>query len=294
MRKLCLLSLLLVLSFGASECEKKGGIQDALDGDAATSGTILGTLSQIKTDADIAGVLDGDDQPSGTETNLTPTLVPGSQATTNGGTARITVSAVDEFNVVYVGVAGLQGHYEIPLGGLTTEVELFLTIDQDYRQASINFAISVSDGANIGPIAEQSFIVVIVGSGDIQVSMTFDTNDDLDLYVTGPDNETVFFDNKNAANGGILDLDANMLCGAPAGNSENITWPQGTAPEGTYQVFVNFYLSCSGDPVNYTVTVTVVGNPPEIFTGSYDPDDDDQGTTKRPITTFVVGEEPPP
>jgi hypothetical protein len=281
----------------------KGGVQDALDEGAATSGTIWGHLSQATTAADDLGVLDGDAQPFGTETNLTPTLVAGSLATTNGGTATITVSAASDFSVVYVGIAGLQGHYAIDLGGLTNDVELWLGVDQDYRQGSIDFAVSVGDGANIGPIASQSFIVVIVGSGDVQVSLTFSTSgaeqtwDDVDLWVMDPDDDLVRFDtpnNRTVASGGTLDLDANPICKTPHGSSENITWPRGEAPIGTYEVFVHLYDNCSGGPVNYTVTVTVVGSPPQIFSGTLvDNNIDDTPNTEVSITTFVVADPAP-
>jgi uncharacterized protein YfaP (DUF2135 family) len=119
--------------------------------------------------------------------------------------------------------------------------------------------------------------------------LTFDTDDDVDLYVLGPPppaDDLVYYGNTTGATGGTLDLDANRLCTSNPGNSENITWPQGEAPEGTYTVSVNLFKTCSNGPINYTVTVTVLGNTPEIYTGSFVAGDADEGATLTPVATF--------
>jgi hypothetical protein len=284
-RKLSLLCVVLLLSIG-STCNKKGGIQDALNGGAVTSGTILAAVSQARTDTDELGVVSPGTQPSGTDTDFTLTLVPGSAAITNGGTATIAASAPSAFSEIYVGVEGLSAFYQITFPAPVTSTDLLVTIDQDIDQTPINIQVSAGDGVTFGPIAGQSFDVIFVGSGDVQVSITFDQQDDVDISVTDPNGDTVFFGMLTVPSGGTLDLDANPVCTVPFGNSENITWPAGTAPEGLYSVFVDLYQSCTSGPVNYTITVSVVGSPPQIFTGTLDVGD--VALPPQLVTTFTI------
>jgi hypothetical protein len=274
---------LLSLALVALACNDD--LRKELKGNAATSGTILAAVSQVGTGGGTSGTLVDDVQPVGTDPNFALSLTPNAPAVTNGGTATITASAASPFSEIYLSVEGLAGYYRIVLPAPTTSTDLRVTVDQDYRQPSITFAVSAGDGTNTGPIALQGFTVVIVGSGDIQVSITFDRQDDLDLAVVDPMGDRVDFATTTVASGGTLDLDANPACGAPFGNSENVTWPQGRAIMGDYQVRVAFFDSCTGQTVNYTVTVTVVGNPPQIFSGSFAPGDVGMEVL---ITTFNV------
>lgn len=104
-----------------------------------------------------------------------------------------------------------------------------------------------------------------LGSGDIQVTLQWNTFDDLDLWVVDPSGEMIFFDHTQSVSGGKLDVDANPRCEEQTSHPvENIFWPTGSAPHGTYQVRVNYYQMCvSSDPVAYTVRVLVDGQTSE-------------------------------
>jgi hypothetical protein len=121
-----------------------------------------------------------------------------------------------------------------------------------------------------------------VGTGDVQVTLTWQTNDDIDLYVTDPNGDTVFYNNPIVPSGGELDRDnlcSNMIIGRP----ENIYWSQGSAPRGTYTVAVNYFDPCESEhSVNWTVRVIVQGNV-QTFTGTLTQD----GETQE-VTTFTV------
>lgn len=270
-------------------------VRNALKGDSATSGTVLAAVSQVLVGV-VPGVPTGGPQPEGTSTDFALTLTPGSAAVTNGGTATITASATSAFSEVYLGVTGLDAYYLLELPAPVTSTELFVTLDQDYNDPTVTFSVSAGDGVDTGPIAEQEFVVVIVGTGDVQVSLTMDRQDDLDLWVVDPAGDTVWWQQRTVSSGGTLDLDANAGCFTNFGNSENVTWPEGSAPVGIYEVYVQLFDTCSNMSVNYTVTVTVAGTPPEIFTGSFDPGD--AGGAEAFITAFEVidpaEEEPPP
>ena len=103
-----------------------------------------------------------------------------------------------------------------------------------------------------------------LGTGDVQVTLSWNANADIDLHVVDPSGDEVYYSNPTVASGGQLDLDnkcSNFVMGKP----ENIYWPTGKAPRGTYKVSVKYYADCSGSgtptgPVDWTVTTKVNGN----------------------------------
>ena len=66
---------------------------------------------------------------------------------------------------------------------------------------------------------------------------------------------------ENTSSGGRLDVDANSGCANLMREPvENVFWPTGRAPRGEYQVYVNYFMECSGSgSTNYDVTVRANG-----------------------------------
>ncbi len=88
-----------------------------------------------------------------------------------------------------------------------------------------------------------------LGTGDVQVTLLWQDDIDLDLYVTDPRGETMWYQNPRSSSGGMLDVDANAACQSPAmmiNPVENIFWPYGGAPTGHFVVKVNYYQDCIG------------------------------------------------
>ncbi|GHU25723.1 hypothetical protein FACS1894172_17730 [Spirochaetia bacterium] len=96
------------------------------------------------------------------------------------------------------------------------------------------------------------------GRGDVKVTLSWDNLADVDLHVVDPSGEQISYYHKNSQSGGELDFD-NMYGYGP----ENIYWPTGGAPNGTYDVYVNFYgIGTSGaynSSSNYTVVIRAFG-----------------------------------
>lgn len=91
------------------------------------------------------------------------------------------------------------------------------------------------------------FKVYEVGSGDVQVSLTWDTQTDIDLWLTEPNGNKIYYANKTSSTGGELDFDNTYAYGP-----ENIFYSN-QAPSGTYKVEVDYF---SGSPeTHYNIVV---------------------------------------
>lgn len=98
-----------------------------------------------------------------------------------------------------------------------------------------------------------------VGLGDVVVTLQWEGEADLDLWVTEPTGETVRYD-ADSSSGGHLDDDSNKDCEASAPPPpEVVSWPKGSAPLGNYTVTVDYWTECGAGAVEFTVTVTVNG-----------------------------------
>lgn len=86
-----------------------------------------------------------------------------------------------------------------------------------------------------------------VPAAAVRVSLVWSTPVDLDLYVTDPSLETVYFANPTSQSGGKLGHD--VACSGVSGYEgpwvEDISWSR--APPGRYRVGVDFIQRCSSD-----------------------------------------------
>ncbi len=93
--------------------------------------------------------------------------------------------------------------------------------------------------------------------GGLSVRLAFGADADLDLYVTDPAQETVYFANSPTRAGGRLDADLRCAAAAPRVESVSFAAP---AP-GRYRVGVDFPERCDGttEPVSFVVEVWTGG-----------------------------------
>lgn len=112
--------------------------------------------------------------------------------------------------------------------------------------------------------ADPDDVCLLGQEGDPRFNLHFDGSVDFDFYVKDPSGETISYSNSMSASGGILDLDC--IC-CPDG-FENIYWPSGSAPSGTYEYWVDFFGDCNDASSSYTITVTSNGNVKDTKSGS--------------------------
>lgn len=106
-------------------------------------------------------------------------------------------------------------------------------------------------------------------NGQLEVTLTWDDDADLDLHLTDPFGETIHYFRPTSLSGGSLDSD--MECFNTGTKTERISYPQGSAASGAYLISVHYFRSCnSGKAVHWTVNVTSDGKS-QSFEGTISP-----------------------
>ncbi len=114
-----------------------------------------------------------------------------------------------------------------------------------------------------------------VGAGDVRVTLAWQGGSDLDLHVVDPSGEEIYYDNPTSETGGVLDTSTGPTCeDGSTTNVENVYWPAGTAPAGSYRVLVNYVASCAGDvaPPQFTLTTLIDGDTRVYLSNAITPD----------------------
>ena len=273
---------------------------------------------------DVAGVLKSGPLPA--PSGGSELAVAGNDSTINGGTFDLQIASDVPLDTLYVALeGGSGGYYQIDLpdsGGnlqsasarpfcgprgshrnnprrcprLTANV--LREVDQTRLSppqtaipgatGSFNLCMRAREATTrlITPGACHTFDLVKVGSGDVQVTLSWNVDSDVDLHVVDPQGNEVYWGNKSVPSGGELDLDSNAGCRIDGVRNENVTW-QGNAPNGTYKVRVDYWRSCGVEETDYTVRINN-GSRTSTFTGTFT-GDGDRGSAGSgvEVATFV-------
>ncbi len=112
--------------------------------------------------------------------------------------------------------------------------------------------------------------------GEVQVTLLWDSKNDLDVHVYCPRGTKIWYQSKMDCSG-ILDIDANANHPLTTSPVENVTWIN-EVPSGTYKVFVKHYANLGGpEPTSYRVRVRV-----------HDKENIYKGTIRPGITKFIA------
>ena len=123
--------------------------------------------------------------------------------------------------------------------------------------------------------------------GTLHVRLTWDREADMDLSVTDPNNEEIYYANsESSGQEGFLDLDSNPACSIDHIKTENIYYV--LAISGRYYIHVNLYSACNiTEQINFEVLVSGC-NMSETVSGSFLPSEADTSTTGRLVLVFDV------
>jgi hypothetical protein len=231
----------------------------------------------------------------------------GSATLIMGGGALATVSSDVEFGRILLYVAGATDYYELILPAPTGEADVVVALSQNVPESSFTFRYAVvTTGGAVGNWVGLPVSVQSVEAGDVQVSLSWGTSADLNLYVTDPSGATVSTFNPSVPSGGTLDLDANAGCTPTAVTAENISWPSGGsggtgsnapatgedtqapserengaglggraqaqslgAPTGMYEARVELYAACGAASTKFVLTIQRRGADPLVRVGSF-------------------------
>lgn len=106
-------------------------------------------------------------------------------------------------------------------------------------------------------------------NGDVEVTLHWNNTNDLDIACLDPNYELIMYNHRRSVSGGFLEFDMNShpdnLSNSPV---EHIYWPQGSAPNGTYKVYLTHYRKFdSEDNSAYSIEVKF-GKQKKTFTGN--------------------------
>ena len=181
-----------------------------------------------------------------------------------------------------IGLAGDTGYWVVPAGAADVETPGLPTFN-----AVLDFSRTLGVGAHsllieavdangrFGPPNATAVNAIDPSepTGNLIVSLTWDTESDLDLHVVDPNGIEIYKGNINSyvlpppgsepdatayLSGGILDQDSNANCVIDGRRRENVTWAQ-APPAGHYLVRVDTFSLCSAAYANWKVTATLFG-----------------------------------
>jgi hypothetical protein len=113
---------------------------------------------------------------------------------------------------------------------------------------------------------------LIVGDGELRFTLIWESADDLDLHVIDPSGEDIWYGDREATSGGVLDRDDNVgVCGGDPepGGVENVFWPVGGAPTGSYTIYIDNFNDCGdANTGSWTLNVYQDGSLLTSYTGT--------------------------
>ncbi|MBK7348977.1 MAG: hypothetical protein IPI92_03830 [Gemmatimonadetes bacterium] len=205
------------------------------------------------------------------------TKVSGIAVVINGGSSPQNITSPTQFTRVIFSVEGLTDYYELTLPAGQTAQGVLVGLSTSATAGQFYFNYAAGDGAGVFQTARQLMRILQIGTGDIQVSVAWTDTADVDLHIVDPDGGHLYFGNKTVPSGGNLDLDANAACSKntlPDGSqayvsNENIYWPTGGAPNGSYTIYLDYWSDCGVAQTDWVVTVQQQGASPQVYTGSF-------------------------
>jgi hypothetical protein len=183
-----------------------------------------------------------------------------------GGTQQATVQADADFTTVIVSIDGIAGYYRMVLD--STDVEDLL-INYSRVIPSTNFDLKfqvVEPDSSVSDAASVNVDAMAVGTGLLQVTVSWASPADIDLHLVEPGGEEIYLDNPESDSGGELDLMSNANC-VDGSRNENIFWASGV-PSGQYTIRLATISPCGAASTDYVVTVNIQGRNPQFITGT--------------------------
>ena len=200
-------------------------------------------------------------------------------------------------DTLLVSVAGeSSGYYEIDLDAASSSYRLVGLVPHDLDQTRSDLELCVTAVYAIdraGAAECRSLTIADMRSEDIQVTLSWDADSDLDLEVLGPDG--ALLDRGTLSRGAHRVIDANANCDDPHDTggddlrNEYVAWNAATAPAGTYTIQVSYRSSCGEPATDYVLRVSRGGTVSEVSGTLIGP-----GPLTLDGATFTIAGDDPP
>ncbi len=136
----------------------------------------------------------------------------------NGGSSLITFSSAEQMTTVYVGIPGETGYFRCSVTPTQTlsgyDYQLLLLLCQELEK--LNFKIYISgvtvSGNTTKAVTSEEVSVIEVGTGKLQVSLSWDQKDDVDLHLFEPDGTEISYANPFSFDGDANQIEFNFYC----------------------------------------------------------------------------------
>ncbi len=178
------------------------------------------------------------------------TSVQGTHYVVPGGVNTMSVVASDPQNdakTLYVGVDGSDGYYSMALGSTKGDT-ILISLSFDTSIPTDSFVIIFAAADNNSNVSDHYIVIVHLAQvqrGKLEISLSWDLLNDIDLHVVQPDSEEIYYGHRQSTEGGYLDLDSNPGCSIDSVNNEHIIYPDSAVIlSGEYIVRVDFYDQC--------------------------------------------------
>ncbi len=232
--------------------------------------------------------------PSSTGSTLVISSIYGNGSVLPGGSSVISLVSTSSFTHILIGVEGINQYYRLSATNTgSSTYNAVLMMPQDLSKENFTIVVAITDGTNVSEHKTIAVHKVEAGTGDLQVSLSWDQPNDLDLYLIEPDQEQIFYGNSSSSNGGELDVDSNAGCYIDNINNENITYSDDDTIElGTYSVMVDLYSNCDVPTnTNFVVTTYYKGSliSPSSGSNPYQGTFNANSTTPVTAMTFNIG-----
>ena len=200
--------------------------------------------------------------------------------------AKLRVTGDAPFSRIVIAVPGASDFWELTLPAPVTEIQVIATGSSAIPNAEFSMEAVVGTANGLGAPAQQTVHAVDLANADVAVILRWNAYSDVDLHVTDPKEQEVFFANPTSPEGGRLDLDSNPACRIDGVNQEVITWPAGAAPVGSYKIVVDYWSDCGVARSDYTVTYMVRGQTVQTVNGNFE--GPTSASARHEVATFVV------
>lgn len=142
-------------------------------------------------------------------------------------------------------------------------IEEVLSFDLEDILSALSFVKPVGQQAIVAPettAPPQTTTTVELGTGDVQATLRWTGDADLDIHVIDPEGVEIFWENIRSPSGGTIDVDMVPTCGQVGSNNvENIFWPEGESIPGVYQAYVVHYITSCDAPGTYQLELKIDG-----------------------------------